>query len=66
MKKHKEGDYITYKIRYPGNEQVFHARGTIEKIIEKNGKTEYLVAEGNGGASMVYVDPQTVVTLLTE
>lgn len=66
MKKHKEGDYITYKVQYPGNEQVFHANGTIEKIIENNGKTEYLVAEGNGGASMTYVDPETVVTLLTE
>ena len=66
MKKHKEGDYITYKVRYPDCEQVFHASGTIEKIIEKNGRTEYLVAEGNGGANMTYVNPETVVTLLTE
>ena len=62
----KVGDYITYKVQHAGCENVFHANGTIEKIIEKNGKTEYLVAEGNGGQNLTYVDPDKVVTLLNE
>jgi|TARA_A100000171_G_scaffold6634_1_gene5150 hypothetical protein len=62
----KVGDYITYKVKYAGSDTVFHANGTIEKIIDKNGKTEYLVAEGNGGQNMTYVDPNSVVTLLNE
>lgn len=66
MKTYKVGDYITYKVTSPGSEQVFHASGTIESVEEQNGNKQYLVAEGNGGAQMRYVDPNSVVTLLNE
>ena len=62
----KVGDYITYKVRYAGSENEMHASGHIEQIVEKNGKTEYLVAEGNGGQNLTYVDPSAVLTLLNE
>lgn len=65
-KQHKVGDYITFRTQYPGNEQEFHGNGHIEKILEKDGRTQYLVAEGNGGANLTYVDPARVLSLLTE
>jgi hypothetical protein len=66
MKEHKEGDYITYKVKYAGSETEFHASGHIEKITEKNGKKVYLVAEGNGGQNLTYVNPDEIRTLLTD
>jgi len=66
MRQQKEGDYITYKVKYAGSETVFHASGHIQSIVEKNGRTEYLVAEGNGGQSLTYVNPNDIVTLLNE
>lgn len=63
---YKEGDYIRYKIQYPGNDQVFHGGGTVEGVTDKNGKKQYIVAEGNGGQNMKYVDPQDILTLLND
>ena len=60
MLRNREGDYITYK------SGEFHAHGIIEKILEQDGETVYLVAEGNGGQRMTYVKPNDVLTLLTE
>lgn len=57
---YKEGDYIQYKVQYPGNDQVFSAGGTVQGVLEKNGKKQYLVAEGNGGQRMTYVNPQDI------
>ena len=66
MRQQKEGDYITYRVKYAGSETVFHASGHIQSIVEKNGRIEYLVAEGNGGQSLTYVNPNDIVTLLNE
>lgn len=64
MKEYKQGEYIRYKIQYPGSDQVFHGGGTVEGVTEKNGKKQYLVSEGNGGQNLTYVDPENILTLL--
>ncbi len=66
MKEYKEGEYIRYRVNYPGSENSFHSGGVVEGVTEKNGKKQYLVSEGNGGANMTYVNPEDILTLLTE
>lgn len=61
-----KGDYIVYKSKYPGDKTTMSSSGTIHNIVVKNGQTQYIVAEGNGGANLVYVDPKDVLNLLTE
>jgi len=64
MKDYKEGEYITYKVRYPGMQNEMHGNGTVEKVLVKDGKKQYLVSEGNGGQNMTYVNEQDILTLL--
>ena len=63
MREYKEGEYITYEVRYPGSEPMV-ASGTVVRMVNENGKKQYLVAEGNGGQSMTYVNPKDIKTLL--
>ena len=63
MKEYKEGEYITYKVRYPGSEPMV-ASGTVVMMVNENGKNQVLVAEGNGGQNMTYVNPDDIVTLI--
>ena len=63
MKEYKEGEYITYKVRYPGSEPMV-ASGTVVRMVNENGKKQYLVSEGNGGQNMTYVNPKDIKTLL--
>ena len=63
MKEYKEGEYITYKVRYPGSEPMV-ASGTVVRMVNENGKNQVLVAEGNGGQNMTYVNPDDIVTLI--
>jgi len=64
MKDYKEAEYITYKVRYPGMQNEMHGNGTVEKVLVKDGKKQYLVSEGNGGQNMTYVNEQDILTLL--
>ena len=64
MKDYKEGEYITYKVRYSGMQNEMHGNGTVEKVLVKDGKKQYLVSEGNGGQNMTYVNEQDILTLL--
>lgn len=63
--KYRKGQTINYK-----SGEHFHACGEVINIEEKTiqGKSEvvYLVAEGNGGQRMTYVNQTDVLTLLTE
>jgi oxalate decarboxylase/phosphoglucose isomerase-like protein (cupin superfamily) len=64
MKEYKQGEYISYKVKFPGMQNEMHGHGTVEKVVVKDGKTQYLVSEGNGGQNMTYVNPKDIVTLL--
>jgi predicted transcriptional regulator with HTH domain len=63
MREYKEGEYITYEVRYPGSEPMV-ASGTVVRMVNENGKKQYLVSEGNGGQNMTYVNPKDIKTLL--
>jgi len=63
MREYKEGEYITYEVRYPGSEPMV-ASGTVVRMVNENGQKQYLVAEGNGGQNMTYVNPKDIKTLL--
>ena len=63
MKEYKEGEYITYKVKYPGSEPMV-ASGTVVRMVNENGKNQVLVAEGNGGQNMTYVNQDDIVTLI--
>ena len=68
MKDYKEGDYITYKVRYPGMQNEMYASGEVVSVKREMvmGKMEnvYLVSEGNGGQNMTYVPESQILTLL--
>lgn len=64
MKEYKQGEYITYKVRFPGQQNEMHGNGTVEELRVINGKKQYLVSEGNGGQNMTYVNEDDIVTLL--
>ena len=40
------------------------ASGTVVRMVNENGKEQVLVAEGNGGQNMTYVNPKDIVTLI--
>ena len=63
MREYKEGEYITYKVKYPDSEPMV-ASGTVVRMVNENGKEQVLVAEGNGGQNMTYVNPKDIVTLI--
>ena len=63
MREYNEGEYITYEVRYPGSEPMV-ASGTVVRMVNENGKKQYLVSEGNGGQNMTYVNPKDIKTLL--
>lgn len=64
--KYKKGDYIRYKVQYPGSDQVFAGGGTVVEVLQKDGNERYLVQEGNGGQNMTYVNSQDILTLLID
>ena len=38
MREYKEGEYITYEVRYPGSEPMV-ASGTVVRMVNENGKS---------------------------
>ena len=39
MREYKEGEYITYEVRYPGSEPMV-ASGTAVRMVNENGKKQ--------------------------